>query len=152
MQALWRAATERRIAICPQLSAELLPTLDPMCANFSETTCVIDHLGHVDVASDDSMRPLLRLARHPNVCVKLSGFYKLGKKEPPYSDLTAAIRKVYDAFGPRRLLWGSDCPYQLRHGHTYADSYNLIAKGLEFLNAAERQDILRNTAERIYFS
>ena len=28
-------------------------------------------------------------------------------------DLRPLMRQVLDAFGPSRLLWGSDCPYQL---------------------------------------
>ena len=152
MHDLWRIATDLRIAICPQFSADFLATLDPMCATHPDATCVIDHLGHVDVTNDEQMGDLIRLARHANVCVKLSGFYKLGRKQPPYSDLKTSIKKVYDAFGPRRLLWGSDCPYQLANAHTYADSIQLIVNGLDFLSQDDRRDILRNTAERIFFS
>lgn len=45
--------------------------------------------------------------------VKLSAFYALGDGAPPYDDLLSMLRRVVAAFGPRRLLWGSDCPYQL---------------------------------------
>ena len=42
--------------------------------------------------------------------VKVSAFYALGAKQPPYDDLVALIRPVYDAFGAQRLIWASDCP------------------------------------------
>ena len=32
------------------------------------------------------------------------------------------IRTLRDAFGANRLMWATDCPYQVQDGHTYADS------------------------------
>ena len=152
MQALWEVAAQQRVALCPLLSADLLPTLDPMCERFPDTICVIDHFGHVHSSPEDRVGDLLRLARHRQVYVKLSGFYKFGNQMAPYGGLTPLIRRVIDVFGPKRLMWGSDCPYQVQNGNTYADSIGLIRNGLEFTSASDRQAILRDTCERIFFS
>ncbi|HSI35842.1 MAG TPA: amidohydrolase family protein, partial [Tepidisphaeraceae bacterium] len=149
MRALWSHATDLGLVICPLVSAQYLPSLDPMLAEFSATTVAVDHFGHAE--APDALPHLLKLARHPRAHVKVSGFYKFGDRTAPYDDLAPLIRRVADAFGPTRLLWGSDCPYQLRNGNTYADAVSLIARGLDFLTPADRTALLRDTAERLFF-
>ena len=92
------------------------------------------------------------MARHKNVSVKVSAFYALGKKQAPYTDLAPLIRSVFDAFGPERLMWASDSPYQVVDGHTYNASINLIKAGLDFLSTGDKEWLLRKTAERMFFS
>ena len=151
MVALWRHAAELGVAICPLVSADFLPTLDPMCGQHPDTVCVIDHFGHIDMAKPETVAALTRLARHPNVYVKVSGFYKFGDQMPPYDDLVPMIRAVIDAFGPDRLMWASDCPYQLNNGNTYSDALALIRSGMQGLSDHDRRAILRDTAAKVFF-
>ncbi len=151
MTALWEQAARLGVAMCPLVTAEFLPSLDRMCEKHPETVCVIDHFGHVDAAKPESVAALVRLARHRNVNVKVSGFYKFADRKPPYDDLAAMIRSVVDAFGPARLMWGSDCPYQLNDGNTYGDAINLVRDGMGDLSKDDRRAILRDTAARHFF-
>ena len=84
--------------------------------------------------------------------MKLSAFYALGKKKPPYTDLAPMIRHLRDTFGAQRLMWASDCPYQVEPGHSYAESIALIRDRLEFLSSQEKDFILRGTADKVFFS
>ncbi|MCG8586940.1 MAG: amidohydrolase [Pirellulales bacterium] len=152
MQTLWKCAADQGVAVCPLLGSKFLSTLAPMCAKFPETTCVIDHFGHVDHTKKDDIGQLLALAKHKNVHVKVSAFYKFGDKKAPYDDLAPLVRPVFEAFGPDRLMWASDCPYQLQNGNNYRDSVALISKELDFLEPSDRDAILRKTAERVFFS
>ncbi len=152
MRALWVQATEQRIALCPLLAPPILASLDPMCEEFPDVTCVIDHFGNVEPSDESHVRQLLRLARHRNVHVKLSAYYKFGNRKPPYDGLIPLIRRVIDTFGPHRLMWGSDCPYQLQNGNTYADAVALIRDRIDALPQADRQSMLRETARRLFFS
>jgi predicted TIM-barrel fold metal-dependent hydrolase len=61
------------------------------------------------------------------------------------------IRRLLDAFGSERLMWASDCPYQVEAPHTYEASIALIRDRLDNINDEDRQNILRNTAERVFF-
>src|SRR5262249_46000721 len=113
MEEMWRCGAEKRIAMCPLIGPEALPSVDRMCAKFPDTPVVIDHLARI--GADGTIRAadvkaLSGLARHRNVHVKLSAFYALGKKQYPYTDLGSLIRSVYDAYGPARLMWASDSP------------------------------------------
>ncbi len=152
MQLLWQHAIDLGVAVCPLVSAEFLPTLDPMCEKFPETVCVIDHFGRIDMNKPDTIESLTNLAKHPNVYVKVSAFYKFGDGVAPYDDLIPMINRVVDAFGADRLMWGSDCPYQLNDGNNYADAVELVRNGLAELSDAERRAILCDTAARVFFA
>ena len=90
------------------------------------------------------------LAAHRNVFVKVGAFYALGKKTPPYLDLGPLIRRVVQAFGARRCMWESDCPFQVV-SHRYEDSIALIRDRLDFLSKDDRDWLLFRTAEQTLF-
>jgi predicted TIM-barrel fold metal-dependent hydrolase len=62
------------------------------------------------------------------------------------------IRACRDKFGAERLMWASDCPFQVDPGHTYHDSIALIRDRLDFLTWSDKAALLRGTAERVFFS
>lgn len=155
MAALWKHATEAGMAVCPLINPSALANIDWMCGRFPDTTVVIDHFARIgadgEIRETDLVK-LCRLARLKNTCVKTSAFYALGKKKAPYLDLAPMIRRLYDAFGPERLMWATDCPFQMAPGHGYEASVELIRDRLDFLSATDRQWMLRKTAERVFFS
>jgi predicted TIM-barrel fold metal-dependent hydrolase len=154
MHRMWSTGAEEQLAMCCLMDAAELPALDRMCRDFPETPVVIDHLcriGAVGEIKPADVKALCDMARHKRVSVKVSAFYALGKKKPPYHDLAPMIKQVYDAFGPERLMWASDCPFQVDPGHTYKESIDLIHSGLDFLSNEDKQWLLRKTAERVFF-
>ena len=94
---------------------------------------------------------LCRLGSFKNTYVKTSAFYALGKKKAPYTDLGPMIRKVRDAFGAERLMWATDCPFQVQGGHTFSGSIELIRDRLDFLSKDDCEWMLRKTAEKVFF-
>jgi predicted TIM-barrel fold metal-dependent hydrolase len=155
MAAMWSLGAEERLAMCALVNPEALVPLEAMCQKFPNTPVVIDHFARIGV--DGTVRAsdvdnLCRLARHPLVYVKISAFYALGKKTSPYTDLGPMIRRLRDSFGAERLMWATDCPYQVQMGHTYRDSIELVRSRLDFLTPADRQWMLSKTAERVFFS
>jgi predicted TIM-barrel fold metal-dependent hydrolase len=154
MAAMWRTAADDKLAMCCLINPDALPSVDKMCERFPDTPVVIDHFARIgmqgEVAEKD-LANLCRLARHKHVAVKVSAFYALGKKTAPYDDLAAMTRRLVDAFGPKRLMWATDCPFQVQDGHTYADSLALVKDRLDFLSADDKEWLLRGTAEQVYF-
>jgi predicted TIM-barrel fold metal-dependent hydrolase len=154
MAAMWNCAAETSQAICTLVNPDALPSIDRMCAKFPETKVVIDHLarlGMVGPIRDSDVTALCDLARHNNVYVKVSAFYALGKKQYPYQDLAGTIRRVRDAYGAARLMWGSDSPFQVESRHTYAGSIELVRDRLDFLTSDDRKWMLQKTAEDVFF-
>jgi predicted TIM-barrel fold metal-dependent hydrolase len=155
MGAMWSTAAKKKLAMCPLIGPDALPAIDRMCRKYPDTPVVIDHLARIGADGsirDSDVRLLCGLAQHKNVKVKLSAFYALGRKLEPYTDLAALIRRVFEDYGPRRLMWASDCPFQLQNGHHYATSIALIRDGLPFLSRDDREWILGRTAESVFFA
>ncbi len=154
MAAMWSWAAENGLAICPLIDPDALPSIDRMCQRFPQTVVIIDHLARIGVDGrirDADVSQLCELARHRNIHVKVSAFYALGRKTPPYSDLGPMIRRVVDAYGPQRLMWATDSPFQVQNPHTYSASLALIREHLEFLSSDDREWLLRKTAHRVFF-
>lgn len=155
MHAMWRCGAEKRIAICPLIGPDAIASVDWMCEKFQDTPVVIDHMARIGIDGEirqADVRKLCGLARHRSVHVKVSAFYALGKKQYPYTDLTSLIRALYDAYGPQRLMWASDSPFQVQEPHTYAGSIELVQDRLDFLSHEDREWLLRKSAERLFFS
>jgi predicted TIM-barrel fold metal-dependent hydrolase len=132
-----------------------LPELDRMCQEFPNTPVIIDHLARIGadgVIRDADVESLCAMAKHKKVMVKVGAFYALGKKRAPYTDLAPMIKKVVAAFGPRRCMWESDCPFQVQEGHTYQASIDLVLSQLGFLTNDEEDWLLRKTAEDFFFT
>ncbi|QDT51099.1 4-sulfomuconolactone hydrolase [Symmachiella dynata] len=153
LRKMFAFGAKRNLNMCCLIDTDALPSLDKTCREFPDTPVVIDHLCRIGTDGkirEAEVRALCDMAVHKNVTVKVSAFYALGKKTPPYKDLGPMIRQVYDAYGPERLMWATDCPFQVVD-HTYLQSIELIEKQLDFLTADDREWILRKTAERVFF-
>lgn len=151
---MFRCGAEEKLPMCLLIDPDQLPAAERRCEHFPETPVVIDHLGRVGQSGrieEKDVRVLCSLARFPKVKVKVSAFYALGAKKPPHLDLAPLIRRVYDAFGPKRLMWASDSPLQLQH-ETYEDSISLVRDRLHFLSSEDKEWMLRRTAEETFFS
>lgn len=128
--------------------------VDRMCRLHPDTNVIIDHLGLVGrdgTIHDEELQALCDLAEHPRVYVKVGAFYALGAKQAPYTDLAPLIRRVLQSYGSRRLMWETDCPFQVVEGRRYDDSVALVRDKLDYLSKDDRDWLLRRTAERLLF-
>jgi len=150
---MFRCGADERLLLCPLINPDALPALDRQCAKFPDTPVAIDHLARIGAAQpirEQDIKDLCALSRHKQVKVKVSAFYALGDKKPPHLDLGPLIRRVYDAYGPQRLMWASDCPFQTVQ-EAYEDSIALIRDRLDFFSREDKDWILRRTAEESFF-
>jgi predicted TIM-barrel fold metal-dependent hydrolase len=150
---MFAAAAKNNQAISCLINPDALPDLDRLCRKYPGAPVIIDHLcriGSDGTIRDADVNALCDTAKHKTIMVKVGAFYGLGKKKPPYLDLAPLIRKVVQAFGVERCMWESDYPFQIFE-HKYADSIELISKRLDFLSAADKDWLLRRTAEKFFF-
>lgn len=155
MESFWKLGADENLAMCALVNPEALEPLDRMCQRHPKTTLVVDHFARIGI--DGTVREaevdnLCRLARHAHTFVKVSAFYALGKKAAPYTDLGAMIKRLLAAFGRERLMWATDCPYQVQSGHTYRDSIELVRSRLDFVTPLDKQWLLEKTAQRVFFA
>lgn len=158
IRAMWKCGADEGLAMCLLADPDALPAIAAMCNDYPKTPVVIDHFARIGMrgaVDQQQLDQLLALSKFPLTLVKTSAFYALGKKKAPYVDLGPMIRQLRDAYGTQRLLWGTDCPYQVSsvdQQHSYTDSVALLRNKIDFLSKQERREILRDTARRIFFS
>ena len=120
-----------------------------------DTVLVIDHLGLMQPFEPPAptepfadLPKLLALARHENVVVKISGACTLSREPYPYDDLWDPLCRIFDAFGFRRCLWGTD----------WTRAVNLLSyeQGVEpfrrtdRLTDGERAELMGGALQRVY--
>jgi predicted TIM-barrel fold metal-dependent hydrolase len=155
IEEMWKVGGEEGLNMCLLVNPEALGPVAGMCARNPQTPVVIDHFARVGMAgplSRADLDRLLHLSKYPKVTLKTSAFYALGRKSPPYLDLGPMIKECRDSFGAERLMWASDCPFQVDPGHNYHDSIALIRDRLDFLTRSDKAWMLRKTAEKVFFS
>ncbi len=90
-----------------------LPYLLEFLERYPDLRCVIDHGAKPNIASN-SWSPwaedILAIARHTDTCCKLSGLLTEAAPGQPLKDISPYVDHLLDAFGSRRLIWGSDWP------------------------------------------
>lgn len=154
MQLMWKTAAETRQAMCCLINPDNLPDLDAMCKKFPETPVVIDHfarIGEGGTIRDKDVDLLCKLSSHKTITVKISAYYAFGMKKAPHHELVPMIKRLCETYGPDRLMWASDCPYQISESNTYASSISLIRDYIDFVTPEERRMLLRTTAEKVFF-
>lgn len=155
MKQMWTTAADEGLSMCLLANPDALPAVRAMCEAFPKTPVVIDHFARIGIkgsVDEADLDRLCGLSDFDTLHVKTSAFYALGKKAAPYTDLGPMIRRLRDTFGAERLMWATDCPYQVQEGHTYTDSIALIRDRLDFLSEADKEWMLRGTAEKVFFS
>jgi L-fuconolactonase len=115
-----------------------LPAVAAIAQRHPGLTLIVDHLGLHSNVRDAQCGPdidaLLRLAPLPNVSVKASAVPCYTDELFPFPTMSAYLRRVYAAFGPRRMFWGSDVS---RLPCSYTDCVRHFTQALDFIPAAE---------------
>lgn len=111
---LWRAAEEAGVPVAV-LATDTLAEFGAVAARHPGLKLTIDHLGGrggftrlKDHAAMAHMPQLLELARHPNVAVKATGAPGYSGEAYPFPIMQDYLRRIFDAFGPERMFWGTD--------------------------------------------
>ncbi|MFD0419747.1 amidohydrolase family protein [Streptomyces sp. NPDC127108] len=132
---------------------EQLPICAEAAARLPHVTFVLDHLGKPPVASG-GLEPwtasLRALASLPNTVAKLSGLVT----EADWESWTVAGLRPYadtalEAFGPARLMFGSDWPVS-GLAATYGEVMDAARALTDELSASERAEVFAGTARRVY--
>jgi predicted TIM-barrel fold metal-dependent hydrolase len=108
---LWSAAEQHGIPLMVLVPGSL-DVLDRIAERHPGLRLTIDHVGLNRLTAGpnvfEDLPKVCALARRPNVAVKASGMPSLSKAPYPFPDLHDPIKRLVDAFGPRRTFWGTD--------------------------------------------
>lgn len=126
-----------------------------MAALNPNTQIVIDHLGLQQPFEPPAppepwadLPKVLALARLPNIAIKISGACTLSHKPYPYGDIWDPLRRIFDAFGIERCLWGTDWTRAI-HLLTYRQGVDPF-RDTDRLTASEKVALMGGSLQRIY--
>ena len=136
---LWKKAEELGAVFNIFLAPHQVGQVAHMAERFPGVNVIIDHLAMIDITAPDTagFGPLLDLARFPNVYVRTS-LHNPSKQQTPYRDVWPFLRRVYDRFGPRRLIWANFFEFVI------------MKELIPFFTAEDKEWILGRTAHRLY--
>ena len=108
---LWPAAERAGLPVALHASL-FMPTVGQIADKHPRLKLIVDHLGRTSGTKDDaawaSLPEMLALAKYPNVAVKATGAPSYSSQPYPYRNIHDHLRRIYEAFGPQRLFWGTD--------------------------------------------
>jgi len=134
------------MALVPGMSRKILPIAD----RHPDLTLLIPHMGcRLDSRGADAfsdLSNLLALARCSRIFVMASSAPCFSNEPYPYGDIQPFIQRIYDAYGPRRMLWGADLS---RLTCTYRECLDHFREALIFLSDTDRDWILGRTLAEV---
>lgn len=160
--AIWRKAEELKLVVSCGGSADGFAA-----AEFAQTVeavpdlpIIIEHLGGVkDANCPEAPYPLAQkifdLARYPNTYIKIHGLGEFAVRNMPATAFPFAqpippfLQMAYDAFGPERMMWGSDYPpVSGREG--YRNSLQFTLAQFEGKPQSALEQIFGGTARKLF--
>jgi len=133
---LWPAAETHRIPLMVH-APDGLPKLAEIAQRHPGLTLIVDHMGFgretMDANAAAGAARVAALARCRNVSVKVSALPCFSSEPYPFRNLNDPLRRVIEAFGPRRCFWGTDLFRTLEHC-SYRQAVTHFTQELDFLS------------------
>jgi predicted TIM-barrel fold metal-dependent hydrolase len=147
---IWAAAEKEGLPVSLQAGV-FLAKFRSIAETHPGLRLIIDHCGlnlfHKDEEALVHLDELLALARLPNVAVKATGAPAFSSEPYPFRNLHDVLHRIFDAFGPRRLFWGTDFT---RLSCSYRQCVTLFTEELPWLKGRDLDDVMgRGLAEWI---
>jgi L-fuconolactonase len=111
----WRTAADLGLVVsAPSRVSKLLgPEFREVIDTFPDLHIVIEHLAGVGKGAEapyTDFKEAMKLAERPNLSIKLPGFGEICEVPLPFEPIPPVADLALEAFGPERMMWGSDYP------------------------------------------
>ena len=139
---LWPIAERAGVPIMLFTAQSDLHLIDGIAERHPGLRLVVDHLALTKGKDEEAFLEfdkLLAVAKRPNVAVKASCLPVYTTDKYPYRWLHPYLRRVYDAFGPKRMFWGSDLS---RLPCSYRQCVTMFTEEIPWLTAEDKEWIM----------
>ncbi len=158
--AIWRKAAELGIVVSSLGTVQEFasPEFENIIQEFPSLNIIIEHLGgggQDRTPPHGTYRKVLALAKYPNTFMKVPGLGEICPRpmpfiQPmPFPDIPPLIEMAIEAFGAKRLMWGSDFPPSAgREG--YGNTLRLPMEHVKFPSEEDKEWIFGKTATTLW--
>jgi predicted TIM-barrel fold metal-dependent hydrolase len=150
MPPLWERCQKLKVPMTVLAPISRMPDVGKLMDNYPDLTIVIDHMADCPVDHPEELQRLIDLKRHPKLFVKISHTWSLSKQPYPWLDSQELVKRLYDSFGPRRLMWATDWPIVENSHATYSQAVSVVRDDMKFLNDEDKSWIMSKTIERVW--
>lgn len=149
MPPIWQRAQSLKVPMQVYAPITRMPDLLPLLEKFPDLDVIIDHMADCPIDQPQELDKLIALARFPRVFVKISHIWSISRQPYPWLDAQEYVKRLYAAFGPQRLMWGTDWPV-CNGWTTYEKTLSVVRDDMAFLNEDDKSWILSKTVERLW--
>lgn len=139
---LWPAAERAGVPIALAASS-FLPVVQAVAERHPGLRLIVDHMaapgGTKGEVAYRNLPQLLALAKYPNVAVKATAQPAHAEDTYPFRSIHEPLRRVYDAFGPQRMFWGTDIT---RMPCSWRQCVTLFTEELPWLSESDKELIM----------
>jgi predicted TIM-barrel fold metal-dependent hydrolase len=123
-----------------------IPRFAPIAERHPGLPLIIDHMSLLhDTAKEgrikEAIDEVVKLARFPNVSVKLSSTPTYSSEPYPWRDMAEHIKRCFDAYGPQRCYWGTDLTNAFDKS-TYRQRVTHFTEELPFLSESDKDWVM----------
>lgn len=149
MPPLWKRCAQLKVPMTLLIPATRLAQIHPLIEANPDLQVVIDHMADTPLDQPEQLDLLLALAQYPHVFVKISHMWSLSRQAYPYPDAAVQVKKLYDVFGAKRLMAGTDWPISLPK-QSYAQTVALYRDHFDFIPAQDHAQIFSKTVQMVW--
>ena len=147
LAALWKLYADAGLAVQLHFEPRYAEGFEPLIKEHKDTRVLIDHLGRPFQGSEKEYAAVLAWAKYPNVVMRLSSVPD--KRTYPHSDPRPVVKRLTEAFGADRLMFGGG--YNERAtGKSYRAERERVAVMLAHLSEADRAKVFGGTAAKLF--
>ena len=149
MPPLWKRCEDLKIPMTLLTPIGRIPDIERLVDKFAGLTVVVDHMADCPVDRPQELDKLIALVRYPKLFVKISHTWSLSKEHYPWLDSQQLVKRLYDSFGPQRLMWATDWPIA-GNVATYTQRLTVVRDQMSFLTAGDKSWMLSKTVEQVW--
>jgi L-fuconolactonase len=149
MPPLWKRADSLKVPMQIYAPITRMPDLVSLIDQCPRLDVVIDHMADCPIDQPKELDRLIALARFPRVFVKISHTWSISRQPYPWLDAQEYVKRLYAAYGPERLMWGTDWPV-CKKWTSYEKTLAVVRDDMKFLNERDKSWILSKTVERVW--
>lgn len=138
MKATWRRVQQLGLAIQMHFLPYYSTGIYEIAEQFPTVPVILDHLGRFNEGTPADFTALLRLAKLPQVYMKYSNAKS--------ADIKPSVRKIYEAWGPDRMIWG----YFGHDAASFEKEVALFDVMFDYLSEADREKIRGGNALKLF--